>query len=134
MELSEKQKQKIKELAQKYDFLLFLLFGSQVGNKKYLHSESDIDLAFLSTRELSFEEEILLNTEFSGIFKTDRVETVNLKKASPLLLREIVNNFQILYEKERGIFDRLAIYAQKRFLDEYPYISQIIEEKLKAYK
>lgn len=124
-------KERIVKVAKKFNLKLILLFGSQAERKT--HKESDVDLAFLPEKKLSFEQEILLNTEFCNIFGTDRVDTVNLKRAGPLLLREIINNYKILYEKEKGIFDRLAIYGQKRFLDEYPYISQIIEEKLKAF-
>lgn len=128
MRLSIFQKQKIKELAQKYNLKLILLFGSQALKKT--HRESDVDLAFLSGENLSFEEETLLNTEFCGILKTDRVDTVNLRKAPPLLLKEILDNCRILYRKEKLDFSFFEALVLQKYFEAKP-LFQFRHEKLK---
>ena len=77
MKLKQKQKQKIEEVAEKYQLKLVLLFGSRVDGK--IHKESDYDVAYLSNRKLSFEEESRLNVAFTGIFPQprERVDTVD---------------------------------------------------------
>lgn len=128
MEITSLQKQKISKLARKFNLKLVLLFGSQVSQK--IHKGSDIDLAFLPEEELTFEQENLLNTNFCGIFKTDRVDTVNLKVAPPLLAEQIINNSKILYEREKGSFDKLEIHVLRMFEEAKP-IFKIVDEKLK---
>ena len=118
MKLTKAQKQKIKELAQKYNLKLALIFGSQVLGQ--LNTESDIDVAFLSENKLSAEKDCYLNYEFTNIFKNDRVDTVDLKLASPLLLKEIIGNCQIIYQSDALIFDYFEVYVLQRFREAKP--------------
>ena len=90
MEISEKQKHKIGDLAKKYQLKLILLFGSRATGK--IHKESDYDVAYLPSGNLSYDQEIDINLQFIGIFSYDRIDTVDLRKASPLLLFGIFKN------------------------------------------
>jgi len=45
MEIDDKKEKLMREIAQKYDLRLVLLFGSQVDGKQ-LHNESDFDVAY----------------------------------------------------------------------------------------
>jgi len=112
-------REKLLEIIKKYDLKLLLLFGSQANGQ--IHKESDVDLAFLSEKKLSFKDEILLNTEFCNIFRTNRVDTVDLKKADPLLKHEIAKNYQLLYGTKEDLFEFKAL-AFKNYINHLPLL------------
>jgi len=118
MEITPNQKEKINQLAQKYHLKMILLFGSQVSGK--LNQESDIDIAFLSKKNLSFKQEYFLNYELTNIFQNHQIDTTNLRKAPPLLMKEILNNSQILYQSAPMIFDAFEVYALQRYQEALP--------------
>lgn len=116
---AENFQQKIKEIAKKYNLNLVLLFGSQVKNKKYLHRESDFDIAYLSRRELTGKEIIDLNCDFIDFFHCDRIDLVDLKKDNPLLKYEIAQNSKLLYGEEMDYLEFKAT-AFKSYIDHQP--------------
>jgi predicted nucleotidyltransferase len=130
MEITEKQTQKIDELAKKYHLKLVLLFGSRVDGK--IHKESDYDVAYLPEKNLSFDEEIDINFQFTLIFRheRDRVDTVDIRKAPPLLLAMIFKKCQVLFQKDNLIFPTYRVYAFKKYLEARP----ALEERFKKLK
>ena len=94
------QNRKIEEIAEKYDLKMLLLFGSQAKDKKFLHKESDFDVAYLSERALGGKEIIDLNCDFIDMFRCDRVDLMDLKRAKPFLRYEIAKNSKLLYGNE----------------------------------
>lgn len=119
MEISEKQLNKIEGIAKKYRLKLVLLFGSRVDGKM-VHAESDYDIAYLPEKSFDFEKECYLNFEFTNAMPSDNVDTVDLRKAPPLLMKHIINRYQILYEEERNIFNEFEVYAIKRYFEAKP--------------
>lgn len=105
----------IAKLAEKYYLTLVVLFGSQATGQT--HRESDVDVAYISDKKLLFDEEALLNSDLTGIFQNDKVSLVNLKTASPLLLKQIVTNAVVLYEKEQSAFNEEYLYALRLYDD-----------------
>lgn len=133
MEINEKQQKNIEKIAEKYGLKLILLFGSQASGDT--HSESDFDIAYVSERKLSFEEECQLNFEFTENLPGDRVDTVDIKKASPLLMRSIFKNPQILYKKDGMVFPTYRSYAFKLFVEAKPLYEikkSYLEKQLKT--
>lgn len=125
----------IKKLAKKYDLTLVVLFGSQVTGET--HKESDVDVAYLSDEKLSFDEEVLLNTDLTEIFRNDKVSLVNLKTASPLLLKQIVTTAVVLYEKESHLFIEMFLYALRMYEEAEPLFDlrrHYLERKIREYK
>ncbi len=114
----EIDKNKIAEIAKRYNLTLIVLFGSQVTG--FTHKESDVDLAYKSSKKLSFHDEVLLNTEFTEIVRNDKVSLVNLKTASPLLLKQIVTNAIVLFEESPHLFTELFIYALRVYEEAEP--------------
>src|SRR3990167_7817386 len=106
MEMNVRQKKKIRKIAEKYHLKLILLFGSRANGR--IHKESDFDVAYLPKKNLAFDEENYLNFEFTNIFQHDRVDTVDMRKASPLLLYAIFQNPVILFAE-----DELSFYIRK---------------------
>lgn len=130
MEISEKQKQKIEETAKKYSLKLILLFGSRATGK--INKESDYDVAYLPSKNLSFDEEVDINFQFTIIFPQEqyRVDTVDMRKAPPLLLYAIFRECQVLFAKDNLIFFAYRAYAYKKYIEAKP----IYEERFKKLK
>ncbi len=128
-------KEKIKKLAEKYGLSLVVLFGSQVTGQT--HSESDFDVAYMSERKLSFDEEVLLNTDLTEVFRNDHVQLVNLKTASPLLMKQVVVSCIVLYEKSESLFNEFYIYALRMYGEAkilFDLREHYLEHIIKAYK
>lgn len=105
----------IRKIAQTYSLELILLFGSRVSLKT--HRESDFDIAYLSKRDLGLQEEAKLIMEFSQIFKSENIDLVNLKKAPPLLMKQIFQKHTVLFRSNLKIYNSYKIYAWKRFIE-----------------
>lgn len=120
MELTQKQKERIKELAKEFNLKLVLLFGSVASRET--HQESDVDFAVLPENNLSFDEEILLNTKLSGLFGDKKIiDLVNLKKVNPLLKYEIAKNCLLVYGKEETLFEFKA-QAFRDYINHLPLL------------
>lgn len=130
MDISEKQTQKIMELAEKYELKLILLFGSRASGHARL--DSDIDLAYLSSKNLSFEEENIINMEFCNVFQTDMVDTVNLKMAHPLLLNQILENNKIIFEESPVYYSIFEASTLQKYKEADP-LFDMRSEQLKKF-
>ena len=128
MEITHKQKLKIEEIVQKYGLKLVLLFGSQSSG--LIHKESDTDVAYVSLKPLDFKEEYHLNYELTVLFQKDRVDTVDIRKATPLLMYAIFQYPQILFQTNDMIFSKYQAYAFKRYIEAKP----LYEEKARRLK
>lgn len=128
MEINEKQKQKIKEIAEKYGLKLILLFGSQSTGRT--NRESDFDIAYLSKKNLTFDQENNLNYEFTNIFQHDKVDSVDIRKAPPLLLFGIFKQCLVLFKENDLIFPTYRAYAFKKYIE----IKPTLEESFKKIK
>ncbi|MDO8529424.1 MAG: nucleotidyltransferase domain-containing protein [bacterium] len=97
MAMEKFDQDKIKEIVKKHNLKLLLLFGSQVSGKT--HPMSDFDFGFISEKELDYKQKSELVHKLTILAKFSDTEGVDLKKASPFLLKEIVKNNQIIFEK-----------------------------------
>ncbi|MFH1662254.1 MAG: nucleotidyltransferase domain-containing protein [Candidatus Falkowbacteria bacterium] len=111
---------KTREVAEKYNLKLLLLFGSRIGNKKFLHKESDFDVAYLPQNDLDLTEEAKLICDLMPIFRSEKIDLVNLKKAPPFLYYSIFQNCQILYADDPLFFYYLRSYAFKKYIETKP--------------
>ena len=117
----DKIKPQIKELAEKHGLKLVMLFGSQVSGKT--HKESDYDIAYLSDKKLSFEDEGKIIIELAPIIgaRDERfVNLSNIKKVGALLLKEIFDKHQVLFCADRNVYDSYKIFALKNFIESRP--------------
>lgn len=133
--LGIKEKKIIEEIAQEYSLELFLLFGSKVSGGAY--KESDFDVAYLSKKDLTLEEEAKLIVELSPVFRSENIDLVNLRKAPPLLFYAVFKNCQLLYEKTPSIFAALRAYAFKKYIETKPLYQekfQRLQEKISKVK
>jgi len=100
---------KINKIAQKYNIKMLLLFGSRA--KKSFKKESDFDVAYSTENILSLEVENNLSFDLSFIFKSENIDLVNLRKASPLMLKQVAENSVILYQENKSVFNEFFLYA-----------------------
>ncbi|VAX27637.1 hypothetical protein MNBD_NITROSPIRAE03-1198 [hydrothermal vent metagenome] len=91
---------------------LVLLFGSAVSGK--VHKQSDIDLAFLFDKPVDI---LALTNKVIRLLRTDNVDVVDLKRASPLLKFSVARNGRLLYEKSPGIFAGFYSLAFRMYVD-----------------
>jgi predicted nucleotidyltransferase len=101
-------------LIKKYDINLLLTFGSYQTER--FTKDSDIDLAYLAKRNFGPEEELQLLNDFILLYRRDRIDLVNLEKASPLLMYETATHGRVLYE-ENDSFLRFKLKASARYAD-----------------
>jgi len=119
----------MREIAQKYNLRLVLLFGSQVEGK-HLHQESDFDVAYLSRRKLDLMEEAQMMIEMAPYFHSERIDLVNLKNAPPLLYYAVFDKCQVLFQEDEMLFHSLRVYAFRKFIEMQPTY-QLQRERLR---
>lgn len=120
-----KNKTLLKTIAQKYSLELLLLFGSRVSGEHY--KESDFDIAYLSGKDLTLEEESRFIVDLAPLFKSENIDLTNLKKSPPLLFYAVFQNCHIIYEKSPLMFYQLRAYSFKKYVETKPFY----EEKFK---
>ena len=121
IEITPEKQEIIKKIAEKYGLKLMLLFGSQVKGKT--HKESDYDIAYLSDKKLSFEDEGRMIIDLAGIVGARDERLINLadiRKAGALLLKEIFDHHQIIFSADQNTYDSYKIFAVKNFFDSRP--------------
>src|SRR3989338_10962993 len=121
--LDEIREKLLGELANKYELRLVILFGSQVSGRT--HQESDYDIAYLSNRELSIEEEghfILSLMPILRVKDERLVNLINVRTSGPLMLHSITNKGRVLFEQKPSLFLSLKLYAWKIFIDSQSFI------------
>ncbi len=115
----EKIKPNIKQLAEKYDLSMVILFGSQ-AEQKFLHKESDFDIVYLAKKDLDLMDESKLVCDLMPIFGSDKIDLTNLKKAGPLLMKRIFGNHKILFCKDLMQYYQYKIYSMKNYIESKP--------------
>lgn len=86
--MNASDREKFEELAKKFRIHFILLFGSKAEGKDT--SESDTDIAVYADHVLSEDEKINIIFELSSILRTENIDLVDLKTASPLLKRKFL--------------------------------------------
>jgi len=124
MEINEKQKMRIEEVAKRYQLKLVLLFGSFANGKN--RKDSDLDIAVLDSKKISFNKQLKIIGEFSRIFGKN-IDLTVLNRANPLLLGQINKNCVLLHGR-REDFLKFKLRAFRLFCDYAPYFE--MEKKL----
>ncbi len=108
----EEVRNKLSPLFQDKGLQLVLLFGSVASGK--VHKQSDIDLAFLFDKPANI---LVLTNHVIRLLHNDRVDVVDLRRASPLLKYSAVKSGRLLYERAPGIFNEFYSLAFRRYVD-----------------
>ncbi|HEY4503665.1 MAG TPA: nucleotidyltransferase domain-containing protein [Candidatus Paceibacterota bacterium] len=136
MIITDELKSKIADLAKKRGLSLVVLFGSQATG--YTHKMSDIDIGYISEKDIDYGESYDITIELCQLFKHRNVEFVNINNISPAHKKQISDTGIMLFEKDSMIFDLYKIYATREYLDTKPlrhhrdvYIRNFLEKYAK---
>lgn len=113
------QKLKIAKIAKRFQLKLIIIFGSFANGKN--RDDSDLDIAVLGSKEVSFKEQIGLINELAAVFNKN-IDLSVLNRANPLLLFEASKNPILLYGK-REEFSKFRLYAFNAYNDYAPYFA-----------
>lgn len=94
------------------DLQLLVLFGSAVKGRA--GAKSDLDLAVLCDGPAD------LDTLFLALaprLRTDRLDLVDLRRASPILAFEVARSGRLLVERSPGLFRQFQSLASRRYAD-----------------
>jgi len=91
---------------------LVLLFGSVASGKEC--QESDIDLGFLFDRPLDI---LGLTNRVIQLLRTDRVDVIDLRRASPLLKYSVIRQGEALFEQTPGLFNIFQSLTFRIYVD-----------------
>jgi len=91
---------------------LVILFGSSAAGR--LHRGSDIDIGFLFDRR---EDVVNLTNRATGLLRTDKVDVVDLRRASPLLMYAAARQGIPLYERMPGSFAGFYSLSFRMYVD-----------------
>ena len=105
-------KERLAPLVHKPGLQIVLLFGSRVSGRD--HSRSDIDLGVLFDSPVDLVE---ITNEVTGLLRTDRVDLVDLRRASPLLAFSAARQSLLLYERSAGLFNQFYSLSFRRYID-----------------
>ncbi len=107
------------------------LFGSTASGRAT--RKSDIDLAFLFDESLDI---LDLTNKVIKLLQTDRVDVIDLRRASPLLSFAGAKGGKLLFERSPGLFNSFCSLAFRRYIDKKKMrdaqgraIEHFIEEK-----
>ena len=114
----EIDREKIRAVAEKYDLEFVVLFGSQATGRT--HPKSDVDLAYFPPPIFPFDHESKLYLDMVEAIRKNEIDIINLKRASSLLLKQVVDKSLVLYEKHRGDFDEFVLYIFRIYNESAP--------------
>lgn len=132
MQITDKQKKNINQLARKFGLKLAILYGSKAGG--VTNQESDLDLAVMAETKPDLRLFNQLYRAFSEIFQGEAVDVRFLNDADPLFLMQVVKNGCLL-AGSRADFSELKIQANRRYIDDgrkyFPYLEQLLKNQQK---
>ena len=108
----EEIKQKLAPLFGEEGLQIVLLFGSIIRGR--IHKRSDIDLAFLFDRPVDI---LALTNKVTQLLGSDRIDLVDLRRASPLLKFSVARDGRLLYERSHGLFNTFCSLAFRMYFD-----------------
>ena len=91
---------------------LVMLFGSAASES--LRADSDLDFAILGDRVLDI---VAVTNTFIALLHCNRVDLIDLRRSSPLLMREVVRTGKLLYERTPGAYVAFCSLAHRRYVD-----------------
>ncbi len=110
----ENLKKEAAEIARRHDLRLAVLYGSVASGQA--GPESDIDIAVLGQKPVSFQQLIDLNNDFMNLFPGREIDVKFLHRANPLFRHQVMKNAVLLYGRKRD-FDSFKIHAFRDYCE-----------------
>jgi predicted nucleotidyltransferase len=113
-----KEPEKFQKIAKKYQLNFLALFGSRAEGVN--RPDSDFDIAYSPKQNLTNSEEYFLERDLAKVLKNNKIDMVSTRKASPLLMKKIAYNSQLLHEATKRSFVYFQMYAFKMYVEARP--------------
>lgn len=94
------------------DIELVVLFGSTVKGRG--RARSDVDVAVQGKGLADLDD---LYRVLAPCLQTDRLDLVDLRRASPLLMMEVARSGCMVYERRPGLYRQFQSLASRRYCD-----------------
>ena len=94
------------------DLQLVVLFGSAARGG--VRATSDVDVAVMCDGAADLERLFL---RLAPVFRTPRLDLVDLRRAGPLLAFEVARSGVVLFERSPGVFRQFQSLASRRYAD-----------------
>lgn len=113
MHLSDEQLQKIEDyLVKTLDPYLIMLFGSAVNG--HLRADSDVDLAYLSDRQMSAYDLFMLSEQIASLLERD-VHLMDLKQVSTVMQAQVIAKGKVILDREPNRRREFFILVLKKY-------------------
>ena len=127
-------REQLNEIAQQFGLDLIVLFGSHVKGRMVLGSDVDIAVRAVKRPWGDWNWEFEVANALSKAIQEDggEVDVVFLNGAAPLLMFEVAQSGQVIFEKEWGTFSEFRSYAARVYYDNEPRFrrqAQYLKEK-----
>ncbi|MEX1112287.1 MAG: nucleotidyltransferase domain-containing protein [Candidatus Andersenbacteria bacterium] len=131
MQISKEQQNTIATVAKEHGLKLIVLYGSQAAGKT--HAESDVDIAVLADKELSYEEMFVIEEKIGKAINQsqDKIDLVDTRHIPPLLLYNVARKGQLVYGSASE-YEALRRQAFKQYIDARP-LFKATEKFVKKY-
>jgi len=126
-------KKAIEELKEEFDPIIIYLFGSAARNE--LREDSDIDIAFLTEKEVDPYKCFIKAQDLADIFNRD-VDLINLNTSSTVFKAQVVGRGKKIYcsdETKRMYFEMRALKEYALLNEEREVILNKIKERGSVY-
>lgn len=107
MKITEEQQKQINKIGERYDLFLIVLYGSAA--KGLLRKGSDIDVAVLGNKKITFEQIVDLINEFTDVFERE-VDAKSLHNTNPLFRYQVMKDGVLLYGNQHQ-FNKFKLYC-----------------------
>ena len=94
------------------DLELVVLFGSTAKGRRRAGSDVDVAVRCAGPADLD-----VIHGVLAPAIHTDRLDLVDLRRASPLLAMEVARSGRLLFESRRGAFREFQSLASRRYCD-----------------
>lgn len=94
------------------DVELVVVFGSTV--KRRSRAPSDVDVAVRAKGLVDLD---AMYRVLAPRLQTDRLDIVDLRRASPLLMMEVARSGRVVYEQRAGVYRQFQSLASRRYCD-----------------
>ncbi|MBP2070936.1 type VII toxin-antitoxin system MntA family adenylyltransferase antitoxin [Thermoanaerobacterium butyriciformans] len=129
MNINDEQVNVIKNfLINKVEPYVIYLFGSAVNG--IFRSDSDIDIAYLSDKDISGYDLFMISQELADLLKRD-VDLIDLRKASTVFKAQVVGTKKIIYCNDDLRRMNFEMYALKDYAKLNEERAEIIDKILK---
>jgi len=127
-------RERLNEIARQYGLDLIVLFGSHARGRAVPGSDVDIAVRAVKRPWGDWNWEFEVANALSKAIQEDggEVDVVFLNGAAPLLMFEVAQSGQVIFEKEWGTFSEFRSYAARVYYDNEPRFrrqAQYLKEK-----